>query len=206
MENFIITYAGYIISIISLIFAIIQYRGKKKLEIDKISLQHEFETKKYEKELKYKTFNQYISKVDALNHKLQHNLKSEELFRASSEMTFKIMRDPENSTLAMKEYMDLVNRFIAEWGTEQYRTIEEMSGIKLVCDESLLQLLDEYSIVTKEYVDTTLNFMGKFQFQYPFNSENPELVAFKEKYDKMILLRAKFVNEMRRELGIAKTV
>ncbi len=186
--------------------AFLQYRSKKRLEIDKINLQHEYESKKMEKQLKYDTYMQYISKIDSLNHKLQNNLKSEELFKASAEMSSKIFADPNNSKVAIKEYMDKMNRFIAEWGTEQYKSMEELSGVKLVCGNLILNMLEEYSLVAKDYVDTTLNFMGNFQFQYPIDTEAPEIVRFKSKYDRMVQLRTDIINEMRKEIGISQTV
>ena len=200
MYNIMITYSGFILFFLSSIFAFLQYRGKKKLEIDKIKLQQEYESKKIEKQLRFNTYMQYISKIDALNHKLQNNLKSEELLKASSEMNLKVLTDPNNSPLAIKEYMDKVNRFLAEWGTEQYRTTEELSGVKLVCSDSIFNMLEEYSLVAKDYVDNTLAFMGKFQFQYPINKDAPEIISFKNKYDRMVQLRSELVNAMRKEI------
>lgn len=203
MDNVIITYSGYILFILSSIMAYSQYRGKKKFETDKIELQQDFETRKIEKQIKYDTYMLYISKIDTLNHKLQNNLKSEEMFKTQMEMTSKIFTNPSNSATAIKDYMDKVNRFIAEWGSEQYRSMEELSGVKLVCGDIILKMLDEYSTVTKDYVDTTLEFMSKFPLPYSMNTPSPEIVNFKAKYDRMIQLRTDIIKEMRREIRSA---
>jgi hypothetical protein len=202
MEEIIKDYLGYVFAFITIIFGIIQYRGKKKTEIESIDLQRKYDELKTNKQIKYETYKSYITKLDDLNNRLLNQMQGEEYLKAVSELNLEAFKKPNNMNEAMQKYFDKMNKFLFGWGTEQHRLVEELSGIKLVCGDEILNLLDEYTRCTKEYVDKTLAISNAKSVPFIFDANNPQIMYLKNIYQKMFEIKNKLIKEMRKEIGI----
>ena len=206
MDKILITYSGYFLFLLGLVLAYFQYRGKKKIEHEKIKMEREYDEMKTNKQIRYEAYKNYIYKIDNMNQRLMNNLQSEEVLEAAAEMNREIFANPSESANAIQKYFNKFNKFIIDWGNEQYRMSEEFSGVKIVCSEQILELLDRYAIVTKEYVDVTLKYLTTHPLITVINQESDEVKLMKNCYAQIVSIRNQIVNQMRIDLGVSKPV
>ncbi|MEW6194628.1 MAG: hypothetical protein AB1521_05690 [Bacteroidota bacterium] len=206
MDNILITYSGYFLFLLSLALAYFQYRGKKKIEYEKITMECEYDESKTNKHIRYEAYKNYIYKIDYMNQRLLNNLQSEEVLEAAAEMNREVFANPSESANVIQMYFNKFNKFIIDWGNEQYRMSEEFSGVKIVCSEQILELLDRYSIVTKEYVDLTLKYLTSYPLITVISQDSDEIKSMKNCYTQIISIRNQIVNQMRIDIGISKPV
>jgi hypothetical protein len=202
MEAIIKDYLGYVIALITLIFGYVQYRGKKKTELEAIELQRKYDELKTNKQIKYETYRNYIAKLDELNNRLLNHMQSEDFFTAVAELNSEVFKYPNNMPAALQKYFDKMNKFIFGWGAEHHRLSQEVSGIRLVCGNEILNLLDDYTTCTKEYVDKTLEFSNAKSILLMFDPNDPQINYLKGLYQRMNGLRNQLIIEMRKEIGI----
>ena len=202
MEEIIKDYLGYVFALITLIFGIIQYRGKKKTELETIELQRKYDELKTNKQIKYDTYKNYITKLDDLNNRLLNHMQSEDFLTAVAELNSEAFKSPNNMPEALQKYFNKMNKFIFGWGAEHHRLTQEMSGIRLVCGNEIINLLDEYTRCTKEYVDKTLEFSNAKSILLMFDTNDPQIIYLKDLYQRMNGIRNQLINEMRKEIGI----
>jgi len=202
MEDIIKNYLGYVIALITLFIGYIQYKDKKKTEKETYKLQRKYDDLKTNKQIKYETYKNYLAKIDDINNRLLNHMQSEEYLKAVTELTAEVFKKPNNMNEAMQKYFDKMNKFLFGWGTEQHRMVEELSGIKLVCGEGILNLIDEFSKCTKEYIDKTLEASKADTVPLIFDANNPQIIYLKSLYQRMFEIRDKLIKEMRKEIGI----
>ena len=201
MDDFFIKYSGYLLALISIFAAIFQFRAKRKSDLEKIEIQKNHEKEVAKQKIKYETYREYLGKLDEINGNFINNITNEDMQLAMHEMFDKVFLNPDDVD-AIKEYVLKANSFFGDWAQQQYKFMEELNGLRLVCSKEILDLLDEYEDFAKNYIEDVSTMMEVSNFLE--NVRNPLKTTSKDKtnYQKMIDLKKQIEQLMRKDIGI----
>lgn len=200
MSELLLAYSGYVLAILGGIFGFIQLRLRKKAEIEQIELQQRFDKEKQKREKRYQVYKEYLQKLDGINERIATFYTGEEMNIEMVKMIDAIFENPDDLSVISK-YMQKVNKFAIQWGQEQNKALDELHGLRLVCSEQILSLLDEYVYLTKSYLDDTLELMRNLDFSkdYMKQIESSNLNA---KNERVREIKNKIEKQMRLDIGI----
>ena len=201
MEKTILTYSGFILALISSFVAVLQFKAKKKLELDKINLQKKINDESNKQKIRYETYKEYLSKLDDINSNLMKNISGEEMQSAISEMYEGILKNP-NDQQPIKEYLDKMNKFFSGWAREQARNAEELNGLRLVYSNEILGLLDNYESMVKNYLNDVAEAMKNPDIFLKPDLNSPNVSHQKTNYQKMLETRTLIEKAMRKDIGV----
>src|SRR5690606_19214321 len=113
-------------------------------------------------ERRYSTYKEYLSKLDSINSAIASNMTGEEMLQETEVLMRSITEseDPFNPA-AFQRYFGKMTQFVQQWAREQSKALEELNGLRLVCSEPILGLLDDYTTSAKAYLDVTTSAIQK---------------------------------------------
>ena len=157
--------------------------------------------KKRNFDIRYTEYKHYLKTLDEITATTRIDFEKD--FIATANKCFKeIIEKPENSQNALielNEKMSVLNSNIRESFT---KATNELHGLRLVCSEKLLNLIDEFVGIQKELIDLSMSVMSSFK---SIDLDNPTAHIpkdMKEKGEKAQGLYNTIIRQMRLELGI----
>lgn len=203
MEDILTMYAGYLLAAASAVVTFIQYRLRKKAEVEQIHIRHKLEEKAAQRERRYATYKDYLGRLDNINSSIASNMTGEEMMEETETLMRSITEsdDPFNPA-AFQRYFAKMNQFMQQWSREQNKALEELNGLRLVCSQSILDLLDDYTATAKTYLDTTTSAMQNFN---PLSPRVDEATAaeLRRVHGDLQDIRRRIEKQMRQDIGSA---
>ena len=138
MESFWVTFPGYILALAGFVFALFQFRLRKQADMEQLQMRHHFEEAATMREQRFAAYREYLGKLDRIHAAI-----------VSPPIRAPDAEDPQKTGRK-------VATFVVHWGQEHNKALEELSGLRLVCSEPILILLDEYTTVAESYVRGTV--------------------------------------------------
>ena len=145
MPDWIITYSGYILFIITSILAFIKIKveanSRKKAELELIKFKQEFDEKLVLREKRYQTYKEYLSKLDSINTGLYSQQFSEEMVDEINDAYDSIVKDPTDLSKYL-EVMKKQSKFLLQWMRQQNTLLDEFNSFRLICSDEILSLIN----------------------------------------------------------------
>lgn len=140
MESFWVTFSGYILALAGFVFALVQFRLRRQADVEQLRMRHHFEEAATMRVQRFASYREYLGKLDRIHAA--------------------IVSPPVAPAPAASQKTDRkVVPFVVHWEAEHNKALEELSGLRLVCSEPILALLDEYTTVAEAYVRGTMERM-----------------------------------------------
>ena len=152
-------------------------------------------------DIRFAEYKKYLQTLDAIAEATR--LDFENNFMESISESFRnIIEGTDESNeplLALNESMKTLTRGMRETFS---KANNELHGLRLVCSENLLGLVDEFVLLQREIMDYSISIIDNLS---PNNSQDPKDFLndkMKQKADKVHYLYGAIVKQMRKELSI----
>ena len=204
MPDWIITYSGYFLLIITTIIAFLKIRyeskERKKAEIELLKLKQEHEDKSALREKRYQTYKEYLSKLDSINDGLYSKQFNEDMMKEINETFESIVKNPDDLT----KYFEIIKKqsqFLFDWMRDQNKLLEELNGFRLICSDEILSLIDEYTDLAHSALEATVEINSNMLASLPGKFDKELMKKYADKYDRLREIKKRIEELMRKEIG-----
>lgn len=151
MEDALITFSGYLIAVLSAIFAIVQLRLKHRTEKENLKLQHRLERSANYSDKLFLKYQEHLRTINALVHEAERNLDGSGLAGQIAGAKYDLSQTTDNDlAIRLEAYIE---RTIDEWRNVQYQRIEDLDNLKLFAGDELSASLDRFAECVSKLVN-----------------------------------------------------
>jgi len=159
------------------------------------------EKRKRNFEVRFAEYKKYLQTMEEISE--ASRVDFEKIFSESISANFKnILENPENSNDALLALNDSMNTLTGNLRESFTKATNELHGLRLVCSEKLLNLIDEFVQLQRELMDHSVSIMSNWQ---NIDIQNPEAFLsgeMKQKASRVQYLYDEIIKQMRKELRI----
>ena len=200
MADILVTYSGYALAVLAGLFGLSQLQQRIKADKELQEARHKYESAEGLRERRYKVYVDYISKLDELNSKLMQDLSGELIVEELTKMFNAFLDDPNDKT-PIRNFMVKMNTITANWGAARTKALEELNALRLTCSQPILQMLNEYEVLTKELLESLSNLMKNLNFQSPQLIPPEATAAVNDRYERLRQVTKQIEHQMRIDVG-----
>ena len=160
------------------------------------------EKRKRNFEVRYAEYKHYLRTLDEIAS--ASRVETERLFSETIATTFKtILTEPEGSDDALLSMNDALLGLTSRLGQTITKAEGELHGLRLVCSEKLLGMIDEYVQLQRDLMSATSDMMANWK-QIDINNPTASMPGdVQEKGEQAQRLYRDIVDQMRKELDIS---
>ena len=189
-SDLLIRYSGYLIGFLGFAYGLIQWILKNRAEM-----------KAKSREMKYQIYKEYLIKLERINNKLNREFNDDFLKKVTLDTYNKIVTTPEQSENALIEMQKSLSELMSNIYLDYNSALEELTGLRIVCNKTILKYLDEYEQVFRDLSENTIKALESLDFTR-INSIHNQLPLNIEASGKRIeSLKTLIENEIRKDIG-----
>ena len=160
------------------------------------------EKRKRNFEVRYAEYKHYLRTLDEIAS--ASRIESERFFSETIATTFKtIITDPEGSDGALLHMNEALLGLTSRLGQTITKAEGELHGLRLVCSDKLLAMIDEYVQIQRDLMSATSDMMAKWK-EIDINNPTASIPGgVQEKGEQAQRLYRDIVTQMREELDIS---
>ncbi len=202
MQEALIRYSGYFLALIAFIFAIIQHHLRRRTEIANLKFQQEHADETSRREKRFSVYREYLNKLDGINSKLSAGMSADMVAQETTAMLESIFNNPDDLS-GVATYLAKIQQFSVTWAQEQNKALEELNGLRLVCSEPILSMLDDYADAARSYLQETSQMLQHMDVTNPQAMIKADKTKLMETYEKLKKVRHQIEVQMRKDIGVA---
>ncbi len=157
-------------------------------------------------DVRYAEYQKYQKTLDEISEAARINF--EEKFLIDITDYFKrIMTNPQESTSAITDLNSSLIGLIKHINQTFTKSIGELHGLKLVCSDKLLEMIEEFIQLQREMLAVSSSILNNWQNLMPYFKDGAKGQSISEELksrnEKGELLRKKILDQMRKELKLS---
>lgn len=157
--------------------------------------------KKRNFEVRFSEYKKYVATLEGITQTSRVDFEAD-LMKTISSVMSEILADPENANKAVVRLHEELSQCDSKIRESFVKATNELHGLRLVCSEKLLGLIDEFVQIQRDMMDEYIRILGSINV---FETKNPaDLIKgeMKAKAEKAQPLFDQILKQMRAELGI----
>ena len=163
-------------------------------------LNKRYETKKRRFEIRYSEYKQYLQTLEEIS-----KTASDAMIKLLPGVLNAVFKNPENINEQLNDMLYNVGNVMNNSGQAFIKAKNGLHGLRLVCSEQLLKMIDEYVTIVEESFEYSQQLMKLIPEEILIKRRNPEDLVSEDMKNKSVKIRSLYkaiTDQMRKELNV----